>query len=378
MPKKTFIKKIKEDDKYDFLDLYSELENIRNLEHQRFHNSGDINDLIRRITSYKDFEKVSNYFLKKGKRKYISQIINNTSCSNMLSNFIENKGLTIDNRLVKALYSEMNINTKLEIISTIKMASKCLTYNVSEPNIKILEKCLNEILEDILESKLDLNDYYGIVSVDYALSFLIKTSGFIPESSFNKKYIFEAIDNRKSFLKDLIGGDRNGRQINWIKSNILILDCLKSYFDKETRLPNDIFIRNWHIRYSSRARAKTHAFIFADTCSIEKELSHEFIKNYKMNYELRSVLYDYRVRLGKANPTLARMARSEGSEECCKTFVIALLASLKMYSNDEILGLIAQFTDCKYYGPSILLYQNLPSKYKYLMLSNKHVRRSGQ
>lgn len=378
MPKKTFIKNIKEDDKYDFFDLYSELENIRYLEHQRFHNSGDINDLTKRITSYKDFEKVSNYFLKKGKRKYISQIINNTSCSNMLSNFVENKSLTIDNRFVKALYSEMNINTKLEIISTIKMASKCLTYNVSEPNIKILEKCLNEILEDVLESKFDLSNYYGTLDANYAFSFLIKTSGFIPESSFNKKYIFEAIDNRKSFLKDLISGDRNGRQINWIKSNILLLDCLKSYLDKETRLPNDIFIKSCQIRYSSISRVKVHAFIFTDTCSVEKELSHEFIKNNKMNYELRSVFYDYRVRLGKANPTLARMARSEGSEECCKTFVIALLASLKMYSNDEILGLIAQFTDCKYVEPSLLLYNNLPSEYKYLMLSNKHVRRLGK
>jgi hypothetical protein len=378
MPNKTFIKRIKEDDKYDFFDLHSELESIRDLEFQRFHNSDDINDLLKRVYSYKDFDKISSYFSKRGKERYISQIINNSNCKTMLSNFVECKGLTIDNRLVKALYSQMNINTKLEIISMIDLASACLTYNVSEPNIKMLEKCLNDKLENMLESKFDLSNYYGTISVKSALSFLVKTSGFIPESSFNKKYIFEMIDKRKSFLNDLITGGRNGRQIDWIKSNILILDCLKSYFDQETSFDKSMFVNNSRIRYHSRARCKLYAFIFADSCSIKKDSSHEFIKENKMNYETRCLFYDYRVRLGKANPKLSRIARSDGSEESCKSFVIALLASLKMYSDDEILALVAQFTDCKYYEPSVILYRGLPQKYKYLMLSNKHVRRSGR
>lgn len=378
MPKKTYIKKIKEDDKYDFFNLYSEIESITHLERARFYNPGDVNDLIRRVSSYKDFEKISNYFIKKGKRAYISQIINNSNCPNIISSFVEHKGLSIDNRLVKALYSEMNINTKLEIINMIENSSQCLTYNVSEPNIKILEKCLNHRLESILDSKFEIGNYYGTISIRSRFSFLIQTSGFIPESSFNKKHIFETIDNKKSFLKDLIGGERNSRQISWIKSHILLLDCLKSYFDKETRIPFSMFAKNYDTRYNHTSRVRVNAFAFTDTCSIEKELSHEFIKNNKMNYDLRSIFYDYRVRLGKANPKLARMARSDGSEEACKAFAIALLASFKMYSDDEILGLVSQFTDCKYYEPSIRLYQNLPSKYKYLMLSNKHVRRSCQ
>lgn len=378
MPNKTFIKRIKEDDKYDFLDLHSELESIRNLKHQRFHLPDRIRDCLSRVYSYKDFEKISNYFLKKGKGDYISQIINNSSCSTLLSNFVEQKKLTIDNRLVKTLYSHMNINTKLEIIGMIEMSERCLTYNISEPNIKILEKCLNHRLEDILKCDFVLRNYYGSINIRHVLSLLIKTSGFIPDSSFDKKYIFETISERKTHLQDLRKKATRGREITWADSKILVFDCLRAYFDHKTTFDYSMFLDNCSVRYSSSARSKLSAFIFADSCSIDKEHSHEFVKSNKMGYETRSLFYDFRVRLGKANPKLSRIARSDGSEESCKSFVIALLASLKMYSDDEILALVAQFTDCKYFEPSVILYRGLPQKYKYLMLSNKHVRRSGQ
>lgn len=378
MPNKTYIKNIKEDDKYDFFNLYLEIGggNVQ-LEDRRFLDlDSDIRKKLRMINSNKDFEKISTYFLKRGKETYIKQIINNSNVRDILSSFITNKTLNIDNVFVKNLYSLINTNTKLEIMSLIENSDKCLIYNVSEPNIKILEKCLDSFFENIFKRMNKKKDYCNIQNIN-SLSLLLKVSGFIPISSFNTKYIFEKIDEAKAFLEISKEKAKYAREIRSIVSDILILDCMISYFSQETSFDIDMFTDNniGNSDFNSLKIAKLHAFLFSDSCSISKESSHEFIKKNKMTYDLRSVFYYFRVRLGKANIKLSRIARSDSSEECCKTFITSLLASLKMYSDDEILNIVAQFTDCKHVESSILLYNNLPQKYKYLMLSNKNVRR---
>lgn len=379
MPNETYIKNIKKDDKYDFFNLYLEIVNGSNvqLEDRRFLGSdSDIRRKLKMISSYKDFEKLNAYFLKRGKETYIKQIINNSNVRDILSSFITNKTLNIDNGFVKNLYFLMNTNTKLEIMSLIESSDKCLTYNVSEQNIKILEKCLDSFFENIFEIMNQKKDYYTIQHIN-SLSLLLKVSGFIPISSFNTKYIFEKIDETKALLGISKEKAKYEREIKSIVSDILILDCMRSYFSQETSFDIHTFTDNniGNSYFNSFKIAKLHAFLFSDSCSISKESSHEFIKKNKMTYDVRSTFYYFRVRLGKANIKLSRIARSDASEECCKTFITSLLASLKMYSDDEILDIVAQFTDCKHVESSILLYNNLPQKYKYLMLSNKNVRR---
>ena len=378
MPNETYIKNVKEDDKYDFFNLYLEIGGVNlRLEDRRFLDSDyEIKTKIKMISSYKDFEKLNTYFIKRGKETYIKQIINNSNVRDILSSFITNKTLNIDNEFVKNLYSLMNTNTKLEIMSLIENSDECLIYNVSEPNIKILEKCLDSFFEKTFERMNQKKDYYSIKNIN-SLFLLLKVSGFIPISSFNTKYIFEKIDEVKALLEIRKEKANNDREIRYIDSDILILDCMRSYFDQETSFDMDMFTDNnvANSYYNSLKIAKLHAFLFSDSCSISKESSHEFIKKNKMTYDVRSSFYYFRVRLGKANIKLARIARSDASEECCKTFITSLLASLKMYSDDEILDIVAQFTDCKYVDPSIFLYDKLPQKYKYLMLSNKNVRR---
>ena len=382
MRNKTIIKKVKVDDKYDFYKLYSDLNLDSTIGTASYIDGRKIKNKLSEIKSYKDFEKVAGYLERRNRSPYFGQIINNSNAKKFLFSFSSNKGSNVNISYCKELYSIININTKKQIIKDIKNNNSCLTYNFSD-NLYILEKCLNYQLKYFLDtSYLETDHYYGYASPEENLSFLVKTCGFVKKDSFDKDYTFDLIKQKERLIKERI--DNKGGSVTTYKNKSLRIDllCLKSfesYISEKNCL--DYIDFNTVInskRWDNFPKEQANNYIFSNSCEVKKENSHEFIKDNKMPYGFRSKFYYYRVRFGKANPKLARIARSDGSEECSLVFVNSLLSSLKMYTEDEILEIISQFSDCKYFDPSLILYRGLPQEYRYLMLSNKHVRRYGK
>jgi hypothetical protein len=375
MQNKTIIKKAKVDDKYDFYKLHLDLDLNSTIGTISYIDGRKIKNKLSEIKSYKDFEKVISYLDKRNRSLYFDQIVNNLDSKRLLFSFSQNKGSNINTSYCKELYSIINTNTKKQIITDIKRNSSCLTYNVSD-NLYILEKCLNDELTLFLDtSYLEKELHYGYSSSDTALSCLVKTCGFVKKDSFDKLHTLALIKLKESALEKKIKDIASTRQKS-LRFDLLYLKSLESYIREKNCLDFINFKKAFEVKrwYSQNAQCEAINYIFSNSCEVKKENSHEFIKDNKMPYGFRSLFYYYRVRFGKANPKLARIARSDGSEESSLEFVNSLLSSLKMYTDDEILGIVSQFSDCKYVDPSVVLYRGLPKKYRYLMLSNKHVR----
>jgi|11BtaG_2_1085332.scaffolds.fasta_scaffold06922_3 hypothetical protein len=377
MRSKTIIKKAKVDDKYDFyklhldLDLNSTIANVSYIDYKKIQNK------VSEIKSYKDFQKVVDYLQGRNRSLYFSQIVHNLNAKDFLISFSENKGSNVNANYCKQLYSVINTNTKKQIISDIRRNKNCLTYNVSD-NLYILEKCLNDELMHFLTTNTSehfVEHYrYGYFTPEEHLSFLVKTCGFIPKDSFNKDYILSLIEIKKSIIREMFS-DSNENTIKRMKLGMLCMDSLKSYITGINAIDYSYFRAGMDsVSWDSKGITGAINYIFSDSCEVKKEDSHEFIKDNKMSYDFRRIFYYYRVKFGKANPKLARIARSDGSSESSLGFVESLLSSLTMYTDDDISGIVSQFSDCKHLDPSVCLYRGLPKKYRYLMLSNKHVR----